>query len=238
MLYNVRPVPYRARFTPYHARTVPHYRKPVDIQPASRHTRLVPYRARRPRSPEYCLSPAFCLLIAWFAAANGLRPLLTILTAAAIHECGHLLILRLCGAHVFGFRLSVLGAVLETDCARLSYGRELAAICAGPAANFLAASLFGAAGNPYPALSGANLALCAFNLLPVRPLDGGRALECAVSCAAGPAAGDRIARVISAFSAAALAIALASLMWISRGNLWLLPAAFAMAARVFQEIYR
>ena len=236
MLYNARPVPHDR--WPVNMRPVPYNKRSVNARSVPRHTRLVPYRARRPRSPEYSLSPAFCLLIAWFAAANGLRPLLTILIAAAIHECGHLLILRLCGAHVFGFRLSVLGAVLETDCARLSYGRELAAICAGPAANFLAASLFAAAGNPYPALSGANLALCAFNLLPVRPLDGGRALECAISCAAGPAIGDRIARVIGAFGAAALAIALASLMWISRGNLWLLPAAFAMAARAFREIYR
>ena len=182
------------------------------------------------------VSPAFCLLIVWFAAANGWRPLLTVLTAAAFHEIGHLLILRLCGAQIFALHLGVLGAVLDTDCARLSYARELAGLLAGPGANFLAAAALAAAGNPYPALTGANIALCAFNLLPVRPLDGGRALECAVSWAAGPAAGDAAARAIGAAGAAALAYALGVLMRRSGGSLWLLPAMAGLTAHAVQEI--
>ena len=43
----------------------------------------------------------------------------------------------------------------------------------------------------WPAAVGANLVLCLFNLLPIRPLDGGRALYLLASWAAGPAAGRR-----------------------------------------------
>lgn len=75
--------------------------------------------------------------------------------------------------------------------AGLSYGKELAAVLAGPLANLLWGLLLAWLGGPWLVPAGANLVLCAFNLLPVRPLDGGRALELLVSWAAGPAAGER-----------------------------------------------
>ena len=123
------------------------------------------------------VSGGFVLLAGWFVLANGWEPLVTVLGAAAVHEWGHWVLLRMLGAEVTGFRLSVLGAVLETDSGRLSYGGELAAVLAGPAANLLSAlALTAVAKGRWPAAVGANLILCAFNLLPIRPLDGGRAL--------------------------------------------------------------
>ncbi|MBR3570039.1 MAG: hypothetical protein IKN96_04455 [Oscillibacter sp.] len=175
-------------------------------------------------------SPGFYALLVWFAAVNGLRPLLTVLSAALVHECGHWLALRRFGARVRRVRLGVCGAVIESDCARLSYGREVLCVLAGPGANLLAAALCRAAGNPYPAFAGANLILCAFNLLPVRPLDGGRALELLLAWAAGPAAGEYAARWVGASGALALACGLAYVMRESGGSLWLLPAAVGLLA--------
>ena len=180
-------------------------------------------------------SPGFYVLLTWFAAANGLRPLLTVLAAALVHECGHLTALRHCGARVTGFRLGVCGAVLDSDCSRLSYGQELSCVLAGPGANLLAALLCAAAGNPWPAFTGANLVLCAFNLLPVRPLDGGRTLELALSWAAGPAAGEYAARWVGAAGALALASGLACVMHRSGGSLWLLPAMLGLLAVSVRE---
>ena len=72
------------------------------------------------------------LLAAWFALANGWKPLVTVLGAAVVHEAGHWLVLRRQGAAVTCFRLSVLGAAMETDSGRLSYGGELAAVRRDP----------------------------------------------------------------------------------------------------------
>ena len=163
------------------------------------------------------VAPGFWLLAAWFAAVNGWRLLAMILSGALLHEAGHLAALRLCGARITGFRVGVCGAVLETDREGLSYGQEMLCVLAGPAVNLLAAYLLSRQGNLV--LTGVHLTLCAFNLLPIRPLDGGRALELAVSWAFGPAAG-----------AAALAGAIGYVVWRSGGSLWLLPAMAGLLA--------
>jgi len=171
------------------------------------------------------LTGGFLLLTAWFVLANGWEPLITVLGAAAVHELGHWIVLRRLGAAVTGFRVSALGAVLETDGGCLSYGGELAAVLAGPAANLLAAlALTALYENRWPAATGANLILCAFNLLPIRPLDGGRALYLLASWLGGPAAGEAAGRWLGGVTAALLAAALGLVMWRSGGSLWLLPA--------------
>ncbi len=168
------------------------------------------------------------LLAAWFVLANGWEPLATVLGAAAVHELGHWAVLRALGAEVTGFRLNVLGAVLETDSRRLSYGGELAAVLAGPAGNLLAALVLTALGKGrWPAAVGGNLVLCAFNLLPVRPLDGGRALYLLASWTAGPAAGETAVRWAGGVTAAALAALIAWVMLRTGGSLWLLPTLLA-----------
>ena len=174
------------------------------------------------------VSGGFVLLAIWFVLANGWEPLATVLGAAAVHELGHWAVLRMLGAEVTGFRLGVLGAVLETDSRRLPYGGELAAVLAGPAGNLLAAFLLTVLGKGrWSAAVGANLVLCAFNLLPIRPLDGGRALYLLSAWAAGPVAGEAAVRWAGGVTAAALAALIAWVMLRTGGSLWLLPTLLA-----------
>ena len=180
------------------------------------------------------ISGGFWLLAAWFTLVNGWQLLAVILSAALLHELGHLLVLYLLGGRVLGLRISIFGAELVTDAARLSYPGELAAVLAGPAVNLLCGLLL-ASGHAWVA-AGAHLSLCLFNLLPVRPLDGGRALALGVSALAGPAAGEGAARWAGALTALTLGALSLWLMGRTGGSLWLLPAAAGLLAAGAREL--
>lgn len=183
-------------------------------------------------------SGGFWLVTAWFGLVNGWRLLGIVLGASAVHELGHWLVLRCLGAACGRLRLGALGAVLETDGGRLSYGRELACVLAGPGANLLCALLLAALGRGgWDVTIGANLVLCAFNLLPLRPLDGGKALYLAVSWMAGPAAGEAAARWMGALIGTLLGTAVVWLMGRTGGSLWLLPTAVAAYFLAVREVF-
>lgn len=185
--------------------------------------------------PKVRISPGFCLLTGWFTAVNGWELLAAVLGAAALHELGHWLVLRLLGAKIRSLRIGVLGAVLETDSTGLSYGRELAAVLAGPGANLLGALALTPWG--METAVGAQLVLGGFNLLPVRPLDGGRALYLVLAWLLGPAVGDRAARWVGSSAALALAILLGEVMRRTGGSLWLLPAMAGLLAAAAREAF-
>ena len=181
------------------------------------------------------VSGGFVLLTAWFALVNGWQLLAVILSAALLHELGHLLVLGLLGGRVRALRISVFGAELVTSAGCLSYPGELAATLAGPAVNLLCGFVLAPLGAWTAA--GAHLALGIFNLLPVRPLDGGRALELAVSWRWDPEAGDRIARWTGAVAALALAVCLEEVMRRTGGSLWLLPALAGLLVAAGREVF-
>lgn len=182
------------------------------------------------------VSGGFCLLTAWFALVNGGGMLAVVLLGCGVHELGHFLALRCQGIRVTGLRLCVLGAEMTADRSGLSYGGELAAVLAGPGANLLAALALLGGGEAFWTAAGSNLVLCAFNLLPLRPLDGGRALELAAAWAAGPDAGERAARLAGTVTALLLSACLAAVMLRSGGSLWLAPASAAAALAVLREV--
>lgn len=174
------------------------------------------------KPPECTASGGFFLLVGWFIASCGWRPALLVLGAAAFHELGHILALRYFRVNIRRIRIRAAGAVLETE-GTMGYGQELAAVLAGPLANLLAAFLLGWAGEP--TASGANAVLGFFNLLPIRPLDGGSALYLLLAWMAGPETAEWGCRWVGGSAALAAAAGTVWLVWQTRGSLWLLPAA-------------
>lgn len=177
------------------------------------------------RPPECTATGGFFLLVGWFAVNCGWQTTLLVLGAAAFHELGHLLALRLVHGRVRRLRLSARGAVMEVS-GGMSYCQELTAVLAGPLASLLAAVVLGRLGHGTAA--GANAVLCAFNLLPIRPLDGGRALYLLLAWTAGPSAAEWGCRCIGVCAAVSAGAVAAWLMWRTGGSLWLLPAALGL----------
>ena len=136
----------------------------------------------------------FLLVIAWLNYTDTQGVLPVALCAAAAHELGHWVAIRLLGGRVRRLRLSAVGAELVLE-RSLSYGRECFCALAGPAVNLLLAVCFSRSREEWTLIfAGLNLALALFNLLPLPALDGGRALLCAACQFTDPVAAQEVCR--------------------------------------------
>ncbi|MCI6729349.1 MAG: hypothetical protein SOY32_00500 [Candidatus Faecousia sp.] len=133
------------------------------------------------------ISPWLPVILCLFYRLDPLGCFWPFLLAAALHELGHALSVLLCGGKIRELRLGPGGAVMTA--ARLSYRQELLCALAGPAVS-LSLPLFG-----WPWLGFWGLVQGAYNLLPVYPLDGGRALQCALLLRLSPERTRRILRI-------------------------------------------
>lgn len=127
------------------------------------------------------IAPSFMLLAAGFCLFVSREMTLALVIGAVVHELGHLLGFALTRARVTGVRLSVMGFVLEYDGANMSYLDEMAAVALGPVMSLFFAVVIGVftrfSGWEHGYLiAGQSAIMFAFNLLPMRPLDGGRLL--------------------------------------------------------------
>lgn len=140
------------------------------------------------------ISPSFFLLAAAVWAVER-ELILPTLCAAAVHELGHVAALAAVGGKAEGLTLTALGAELRLR-SGLSYARELPVALAGPACSLALA--LGAARLGAFLTAGLSLALGCFNLLPIRPLDGGRALGCVTGMLLSPVGAERVERTVAA----------------------------------------
>ena len=162
-------------------------------------------KRRRTKAGRIAVSPFFFLLLALFAAVDRQRLLFPILSAAALHEAGHLAVLRLVGGQIEQFTLTPFGGELRIRRSEwLSYGREIASVLAGPGVNLVCALVLGRAAAELSwergyLLSGIHMLLALFNLLPLRQLDGGRARYLMLSWLLAPITADRIGHGVGCF---------------------------------------
>lgn len=144
------------------------------------------------------VTPGFLLLLAvLFYLDRDVGILPRGMAAAVLHECGHYGLGRAFGGRLQCLELSAVGARMDLRYpSGLSYGRETAVALAGPAVNLLAA--WAALGSGWHLFALISLAVGGFNLLPILPLDGGRALQCTLSALWGEERAEGILPVVAA----------------------------------------
>ncbi|WP_409968663.1 hypothetical protein RFF05_01475 [Bengtsoniella intestinalis] len=170
------------------------------------------------------VSVGFWILLGWFALANGIGLTVMILLAALCHEVGHLLAICWQGGTLYSISVTVFGAEMEVDTSNLSYGSELTCVLAGVAVNGVCGWAFG---QVQPVFAGVHWSLCVLNLLPIRPLDGGRALALVLRWGFDPVISEWVTTVVERCVALILGVGLTWLVWETGGSLWLVPAAMA-----------
>lgn len=114
----------------------------------------------------------YIALSCWLTIAP-LQWVASVLTAAVVHEAGHLMALRHYKIKVWRITVMAGGARIETE--PMQPNTELVCALAGP----LAGGLLMLAGHWFPKLYICALVQTVFNLLPVYPMDGGRAVRAA-----------------------------------------------------------
>ena len=128
------------------------------------------------------IRPGGWLLLALLNFFGDWESLLAVLGSVAVHEAGHLLMLRRYRVHVRSITFDLTGLCIHYNGLWLTPRREFLAAAAGPALGLgaaVAASLLGnLLQNEFLLLfAGAGAVLSSFNLLPARPLDGWRMLR-------------------------------------------------------------
>ena len=150
------------------------------------------------------LAPGFAAALCVLRLVAEPEAYAAFLAAAAAHEAGHLLTLRLLGADILSVRLGFLDAKISTN--TLGYREEAVCALAGPAASLLFCLLFR---KPAPTFAAISLLLGLFNALPIFPLDGGRALRAGLGMVLPLETAQAVCRMVSfVFLAAGLAAAL------------------------------
>ena len=122
------------------------------------------------------LTPSVLISVAAMLLLFPLKWIFAWLVAAMIHESCHCLALIILGHPIYKVQLLTVGARIHTE--PLPYSHQVFCSLSGPIGGL--SLLFCA--SLYPQLAFCALSQSVFNLLPIHPLDGGRALYGFICC--------------------------------------------------------
>ena len=162
---------------------------------------------------------SFFLMAAWLNYLDRQQVFPLVLLSCLFHELGHYWAILALGGNIRLVRLTAVGAEMSLS-GPLGYWREGVAALAGPGVNLALALIFcrwewGAV------FAGLNLALACFNLMPVIPLDGGRAADALLAMLFGPEWGAGIMRLLEG-TAMTLLLGVGAVLWRAGGSVTLL----------------
>ena len=120
------------------------------------------------------IDPFFYLIFSLFLLIIPIDWLAAMVIAAIVHELCHGAVIRLCGGRITGIYIGPGGALLKTQLS--GRAARLLTTAAGPAGSLLLCCFL----RWIPRISLCGLFQGMYNLLPLRPLDGGNIVRCLV----------------------------------------------------------
>lgn len=168
------------------------------------------------------ITSGFLLLLSMITLFWGLRLTLAVVTAAGIHELGHLAAIWLCGGRADGLRLGPLGAEIRIS-GRFSYLQDAVIALSGPLAGGLCAATAAAAAEITQSAFARDVCAVStlytvFNLIPFGSMDGGRALRALSGQIFGPDSSERICLISDILFSAVLLCAGLYVLFVTGGN--------------------
>ena len=136
------------------------------------------------------VEPAACIFLALLFLTIPAPWIISAATAASIHELAHIGAVCAAGGRIYSVRIRSHGAVIESS--QLTSGWELVCVLAGP----MASLLLGCTVCLIPKIALCSMVQGLFNLIPVLPLDGGRALYCMTKMIFSPETGEKVCNTI------------------------------------------
>lgn len=129
------------------------------------------------------ISPAIFILILIFTLIDGIFYVLIIYMCAALHEGAHIFAVKYCGCEIERLRLLAVGADIKLkNTNTISYKKEFFIAISGPLINLIfviimiCIQLIFGISPLFQLFALCNAILFFINILPIMPLDGGRAL--------------------------------------------------------------
>lgn len=185
---------------------------------------------------KFSASPAALLLYAFVYYILDNETLPALLLPVIAHEAGHLAAIWFLGMRVRGIKLEIKGLCIDYYGKSSAAGHAFLAL-AGPAAGLMYAAAASVAAEKTGLWwlylsSGISLALSAFNMLPVLPLDGGRMLESLTYVFCGERKGRIVCETLSVLFAAVILLYGLHVMFEGKGCGLLIASLWAL---MYQE---
>lgn len=117
--------------------------------------------------------------------------LLSFLVAVSVHELFHYIAVCLCGGKIIRIKVGSSGMIMEIS--PLSPGKELICALSGPLGSLLISLWI----HRFQMIGLCSVFHLVYNMLPVYPLDGGRAIHCVLNMMFSPTRSERITLWIS-----------------------------------------
>lgn len=171
----------------------------------------------------------FCLFAVTLLFVMPLRFVLAWLLSVLVHELSHLLVLYICKVRIFGLCIHMTGVEIKTE--PIARKKEILCALAGPFGSCCLALW----GRYLPLTAICAFVQAAFNLLPIYPLDGGRALQSLLISVFGDELGSKVFQSVSYFVLGILFVAVFYLAWYCRFNILSLAFLVIICLKVFKR---